>query len=75
MIVIPEIVIYIFILPYLEGYIQTFINVPAFILSLLFYFIFIGKDPGYKKNNQMEKDARGKYPLEISFNNKSKRRS
>jgi palmitoyltransferase len=68
MIVIPEIVIYIFILPYLEGYVQTFINVPAFILSLLFYFIFIGKDPGYKKNNQMEKDARGKYPLIIKVN-------
>ena len=63
MLIIPEIVIYLFILPYLEGYYQTFINVPAFILSILFYFIFIGVDPGYKKNTQMEKDARGKYPL------------
>ena len=35
MLIIPEIVIYLFILPYLEGYYQTFINVPAFILSIL----------------------------------------
>ena len=68
MIVIPEIVIYLFILPYLEGYIPTYINIPSFILSLLFFFIFIGKDPGYKKNSQMEKDARGKYPLIIKVN-------
>ena len=68
MIVIPEIVIYFFILPYLEGYVQTLINVPSFILCLLFYFIFIGKDPGYKKNIQMEKDARGKYPLILKVN-------
>ena len=67
-IVIPEIVIYFFILPYLEGYVQTLINVPSFILCLLFYFIFIGKDPGYKKNIQMEKDARGKYPLILKVN-------
>ena len=68
MLIIPEIVIYLFILPYLEGYYQTFINVPAFILSILFYFIFIGVDPGYKKNTQMEKDARGKYPLILKVN-------
>ena len=68
MIAIPEVIIYFFILPYLEGYIQTFINVPAFIFCLLFYFIFITKDPGYKKNTQMEKDARGKYPLIMKVN-------
>ena len=68
MIVIPEIITYIFILPYLKAYTQTFINLPAFILCLLFYFIFIGKDPGYKKNIDMEKEAGNKYPLIIKVN-------
>ena len=68
MIVIPEVIIYFFILPYLEGYYPTYINLPSFVLCLLFYFIFIGKDPGYKKNTKMEKDARGKYPLIIKVN-------
>ena len=63
MIIIPEIIIYIFILPYLKGYTETFINLPAFILCLLTYFVFIGKDPGYKKNSDMEKSSKGQYPL------------
>ena len=68
MIVIPEVIIYLFILPYLEGYFQTLINIPAFALSLVFYFIFIGKDPGYRKNTEMEKQAKGKYPLILKIN-------
>ena len=63
MIIIPEIIIYLFILPYLEGYIETFINLPVFILCILNYFIFIGKDPGYRNNHKLEKDSRGQYPL------------
>ena len=63
MIIIPEIIIYIFILPYLKGAVETFINIPAFILCLLTYFIFIGKDPGYKKDNKLEKESKGQYPL------------
>ena len=68
MIVIPEVVIYLFILPYLEGYLQTLINIPAFVLCILSYFIFLGKDPGYKKNTEMERDAGGKYPLIVRVN-------
>ena len=63
MIIIPEVIIYLFILPYLEGIIETFINLPLFILCIISYFIFIGKDPGYKNNHQLEKEARGQYPL------------
>ena len=68
MIIIPEIIIFIFILPYLKEYIETFINLPVFILCILSYFIFIGKDPGYKKNNKLEKDSRGEYPLILKVN-------
>jgi palmitoyltransferase len=63
MIIVPEAINYIFILPYLKDTIETFINVPAFILCLLTYFVFIGKDPGYKKNTDMEKKSKGQYPL------------
>ena len=68
MIIIPEIIIYIFILPYLKGFTETFINIPAFALCLLNYFIFIGKDPGYRKNSKLEKEAHGQYPLLIKVN-------
>ena len=68
MIIIPEVIIYIFILPYLKDYIETFINVPAFALSLITFIFFIGKDPGYKKNTELEKNSRGDYPLIIKVN-------
>ena len=68
MIIIPEVVNYLFILPYLEGNHHTFISIISFFLSLLFYFIFIAKDPGYKKNSKIEKDANGKYPLILKIN-------
>ena len=63
MIVIPEVVNYLFILPYLDGYIETYVSLPAFILSLISYFIFIMRNPGYKKNDQLESESQGKYPL------------
>ena len=63
MIIVPEAIIYIFILPYLKDYIETFINIPAFILCLLTYFVFIGKDPGYRKDSDIEKNSKGQYPL------------
>ena len=68
MIIIPEIIIYLLILPYLFGYIESFINLPSFILCLLSYFLFIGKDPGYRKNNELEKESKGKYPLYLKVN-------
>ena len=68
MIIIPEVIIYLFILPYLKDWIETIINFPAFGLCLLSYFLFIGKDPGYKKNSQLIKEARGEYPLLLKVN-------
>ena len=68
MIVVPEIIIYLFILPYLQGFFQTLISIPSFVLSLVFYFIFIAKDPGYRKNIQIEKQAKNKYPLILEIN-------
>ena len=63
MIIIPEIIVYIFILPYLKGTTETLINLPAFILCIITFFIFIGKDPGYRKNTTLEREAKGEYPL------------
>ena len=65
MIIIPEAVIYLFILPYLKGIIETLINIPLFGLCLFTYFIFIGKNPGFRHNSQLENEARGQgvYPL------------
>ena len=63
MIIVPEVVNYIFILPYLKDYVETFINLPSFILCLVSYFVFIGKDPGYRKNTEIEKNAKGQHPL------------
>ena len=67
MIIIPEVVNYIFILPYLKDYVETFINVPAFILCLVSYFVFIGKDPGYRKDTEIEKKAKGQHPLIVKI--------
>ena len=69
MIIIPEIIIFALILPYLYGYIETYINLPLFIICLFSYFIFLGKDPGYKKNSELEKEARNAYPLSLKVNN------
>ena len=68
MIVIPIIVIYFFVLPYLKGIHHSLISIPAFILTLLIYCIFIGVNPGYQKNEEMEKRANGKYPLILKVN-------
>jgi hypothetical protein len=69
MIIVPEIIIYLFILPYLYGAIETYINLPLFLICLLSYFIFLGKDPGYKKNTELEKEAKNAYPLSLKVNN------
>ena len=68
MIVVPEVVIYFFILPYLQGIHHSLISLPSFILTLLFYCIFIGVNPGYQKNEEMETKAKGKYPLILKVN-------
>lgn len=69
MIIVPEIIIYILILPYLYGYIESYINLPLFVICLLSYFIFLGKDPGYRKNTELEKEAKNnEYPLSLKVN-------
>ena len=68
MIIVPEFIIFIFILPYLYGAIETYINLPLFIICLLSYFIFLGKDPGYRKNTELEKEAKNAYPLSLKVN-------
>ena len=40
MIIIPEVITFIFILSYLKDYIETFINVLAFALSLIIFIFF-----------------------------------
>ena len=63
MLVIPEVILFLFVLPYLQNPIHDYINIPIFFLSLVSYIIFARKDPGYRKDIELEKQAGGKYPL------------
>ena len=53
MIIIPEIIIFILILPFLEEMYHTYANLGTFFLCLLTYVIFIFKNPGYQTNNTL----------------------
>lgn len=53
MIIIPEIIIFILVLPFLEEMYHTYVNLGTVFLCLLTYIIFINKDPGYLKNHQL----------------------
>lgn len=53
MIILPEIIIIIMILPFLENNIDIIVNNILFLLDILFYIILLLKDPGYKKNNAL----------------------
>ena len=63
MIVLPECIIFLFVLPYLQHFFQNVINLIVFLLSLLSYIVFAGKDPGYRKDIELEREAGDKYPL------------
>ena len=63
MIGIPEIVIFIFVLPFLDGYVNLIINLISFIITIFSYFVLTKKDPGYKINEMLIKEAGGSYPL------------
>ena len=63
MIGIPEIITFIFILPFLSGFVNSLINLILFALTMLSYVVLIGKDPGYKINEILIKEAGGSYPL------------
>ena len=60
---VPEVIIFILILPFLDGPINTFINSISFLITLLVYMLLIGKDPGYKSNSILILEARNDYPL------------
>ena len=49
--------------PYLQELYHPFVNLLSFIISLVSYIIFVGKDPGYKNDIELIKDAGEKYPL------------
>ena len=53
MIIIPEIIIILLVLPFLESLIYSLISVVSFGLCLFSYFILIVKEPGYQKNEQL----------------------
>ena len=59
MIIIPEIITFILILPFCENYIYYIIDLAVFGLCLLNYFIFLGKDPGYQKNTELLRECGG----------------
>jgi len=53
MIILPEIIIIIMILPFIENIIDILANNIFFLLDILLYVILLLKDPGYKKNNKL----------------------
>ena len=59
MIIIPEIIIFILILPFCESFIYYIIDLVVFGLCLLNYFIFLGKEPGYQKNDELLRECDG----------------
>ena len=63
MLVLPEVIIFFFVWPYLQEIYHPFVNLLSFIVSLVSYIIFVGKDPGYKNDIELIKDAGEKYPL------------
>ena len=68
MIIIPEIIIFILVLPFLEQMYHTYVNLGTVSLCLLTYIIFINKDPGYLRNNHLINECKLeniKNPLKI----------
>ncbi len=61
MIIIPEILIIILVLPFVESIVYYILSIIFFGLCLLNYFILLGKEPGYQKNDQLLKECGGEY--------------
>ena len=59
MIIIPEIIIFILVLPFLEEMYHTYVNFSTFFLCLLSFIILIFKNPGYQKNMELIKQCGG----------------
>jgi len=59
MIIIPEIIIFILVLPFLEDMYHTYANFSTFFLCLLTFITLIFKNPGYKKNMDLIKQCGG----------------
>ena len=59
MIIIPEIIIFILILPFMENIDHTFVNFSVFGLTLIFYFVLLIKEPGYCKNLELIREGGG----------------
>ena len=53
MIIIPEIIVFCLLFPYVDSYIYCFLNGVAFILCLLSYLLLLAKEPGYQKNHEL----------------------
>lgn len=58
MLVLPEIIIFILVLPFLEGNLSNIINFISFFLCFFSYLVFIYKNPGYKINQELSKTSR-----------------
>lgn len=57
-VIIPEIIIFFLVLPFLQELYHTYVNIGSFILCLLTYIILIKKDPGYQKNKELLDDCK-----------------
>lgn len=71
MIIIPEILIFFLILPFIEEMYHTYVNLSTFFLCLFTFIIFIKINPGYQENMSLIKKCKTegiKNPLKILIN-------
>ena len=71
MILVPEIIIFFFILPFLLGNVHNWINFICFIIEIFSYVILLYKDPGYYLNKPLISDAKNDHkenPLSLLVN-------
>ena len=61
MILVPELIDFFLIEPFLEGIIHTIVNLSAFGVTVLLYLVLLGKEPGYKVNEELLKESSGEY--------------
>lgn len=60
---VPEIVLFFSVLPYIEGLVEAIVNFTFFVLALVSYIFLLFKEPGIMRNEELLKEAVGGNPL------------
>ena len=62
---IPELILLLFVLPYVQGYIEVWINLGLVFFAYLSYFCLVLKGPGFVKDETLLREAKNDNPLKI----------